>query len=357
MVYPPFPAPAGPVGLGHPSRDVELRVASPTANGIANTLVGQTYTDIEKYNFSSVINARSVGDLSAPGGLYDQQPASNAYVRGITSATTHSSESQAFINIQAMAALYPGVNPHQWEVDNDEIHRFPFAISDGVAIEVFEAGSGANRHGGTTGVSSRERGFWALRLNTPELATAPPNYSYDSFITSDTTGSNIVQSFPFSIVPANVTQVGTLDYGSTTGGYNSGVQSYDYGYTISNSPDGSFAQKFPFAIPFAATDVSPIIASSPTISFATGYDTHNRNFQSAFFAYVHSTQSAEDAYLETCPDGSETIGSTNTKVHRFPFASETDIADIGEMINNDFISTGGAPSIGSSINRKASNQD
>lgn len=218
------------------------RHPSDTPSGFTN--------EIQTFPFSTDTNATDAGDLTV----------------GKTNLVGHSSNSNGYIS-----GGYSTINV---------IEKFPFSSSSN-ATDVGDLTVGRNQGAGS---SSSTHGYHTGG-STQAVPTLP---------------SNIIDKFTFA-VDANATDVG--DLAVSVAGVGGGNSSSDNGYCVGGNPAITAIQKYPFATDTNASNVADISAAS---GYAAGQssDTH----------------------------GYRTGGNTSIGINKFQFATDGDGAKIGDLV-------------------------
>lgn len=225
---------------------------------------------IDKFPFSTDSNATDVGD--------------------ITAQIRHSSGQSSLINGYSTG----GINDSTPSIQNI-IHKFPFS-TDTNATDVADL-SQARDSLGSTGASSSEFGY------TMGGRTTPPPIQVDT-----------IDKFPFA-TDTNATDVGNLSAARNTTG---GASSFTNGYTLGGTAVPgrvNTIDKFPFASDSNATDIADVsvIKAQPGA------------FSSTTFGY--SAGGSNPAIPFSGQPGAYGINI----IDKFPFASETNATDVGDL--------------------------
>ena len=292
-----------------PNYSEELNVPASTIGNMENTNEGIAATSIEKYNFSISTKSKLVGSLSAPGGAYVQQPASNNIIRRAFSAASHSTNDKGYVHIQGYFAP-PGLGiwsvpdePNRY-VNEEEVLRFPFAIEDGVATEHFTpfSSNGVKKSPTTSTTHGYSHGGYTYNISTDTL-----------------TPITTINRFSFA-QPSSISSVGTLNFQIYDQG--GGISSENNGYAVtrmftSNKPTSTanFLQKYSFSNPAPVT----------SIAYTPGTIPNDNTYE------MHCSQSTDYGYIKTNNNPFLTV---NSDFYRFPFASETALSHVLDSIQS-----------------------
>ena len=273
---------------------------------------------IEKYSYTSDGNATDVGDLStteAYAGSVGQSSSDHGYVAG-------------------------GWFPARLNV----IQKFAFA-TDGNATDV---GDLVFARSGSAGASSGDYGYVAGALAeslSPVVGNQIEKFSVSSDGNSTDVGDltvarynlaghssttygyasggvgppqlNTIDKYPFTS-DGNATDVGDLTL--TSGDQPAGQSSTDYGYQTGGDPGASnVIEKFAFASDGNATDVGDL--------------TQGRT-------YVSGTSSTDYGFTSGGQPGTLPTAYPSDIIEKFPFASDTDGSDVGNLTNGKTAGSG-----------------
>jgi len=272
---------------------------------------GVNFSDIEKYPFAAdSVSSTIIGDLTV-------------IRRGVGSQSS---------NEHGYAASGRG------DIDYDVIDKFPFAV-DTNATDVGDTTNG-KREG--TGQSSRVNG-----------------YLTGGFYTPPTTRVDKIEKFPFT-TDNNATDIGNLTDGrSSLTGQSSDTNGYSSGGF--SPPNVNTIDKFPFAVDTNASDVGDMTlgrsqvqgTSSREFGYTSGalIDPTNRSDVIDKFPFASDTNATDvgdmtvgksnagglgvssttDGYVNGGAEGSP--GASLGTIERFPFASDTNATDVGNLNN------------------------
>ena len=262
---------------------------------------------IDKFPFTSDGNATDVGDLTAvKNAVTGQSSSTNGYASG----------------------GWRGPSPGNTNV----IEKFPFS-SDANATDV---GDLTLARSGASGQSSTDNG-----------------YTSGGFAPGST---NVIDKFPFAS-DGNATDVGDAQFG---GGYTAGQSSADNGYISGRYPATNVIDKFPFSSDTNATDVGDLtvarFSASGQSSADNGYSSGGSTGPVDHFNTIDKFPFASDANATDVGDltgvrrntagqsstasgyvsGGNTSpapngGATYNIIEKFPFASDGNAADVGDL--------------------------
>ena len=149
-----------------------------------------------------------------------------------------------------------------------------------------------------------QRGSWVGK-ELPIIPFQGSNYGYNTGGTDGSSASNVIEKFPFAS-DGNATDVGDL----TAGRYNAaGQSSATYGYNSGGIPLSNVINKFSFAADGNATDAGDLTVAR--------YKSAGQSSITNGFGYT------------TASEGSPSV--TYNVIDKFPFASDGDATDVGDL--------------------------
>ena len=298
-----------------------------------------------------VNSIRRIGYSNSTYASSDDLPTANSSFKGMTAyavanATLFICNGDAWHNVFANTAPSGGAGgsePYTFQGSNygystnghiplgyNYINKFPFT-SDGNATDIGDLSSARY---GPAGQSSSDYGYssggwhptdaWVTidkfpftsdgnatdvgDLTVARRYTAGQSSSDYGYTSGGDPASNVIDKFPFS-ADGNATDVGDL---TVAKGYLAGQSSADYGYVSGGTPpDTNVIEKFPFASDGNATSVGyltvPEIAASARFSPA-GQSSTDYGYNSGGYRF-----------------------STINVIEKFPFASDGNASDVGDL--------------------------
>ena len=278
-------------------------------------------SNINKFNFAAKNDALSVADLTV---LRADAVGNSSPTHGYNSGGLERAAYSPSSPPQFATSYYPpyrAPTPYYYNITIVQSTNTVDKHSFGTTVTSVDVGDLTQARHRSSGASSSSHGYVSggLAVAHPGAPSPPLNTTVNN--------SNIIDKFPFSS-DANSSDVGDLTTSlNSVAGQQSSANGYSVGGTTGQTTPLTHLnviEKFPFASDANSSNISDLTVA--------------RSSSSGHFSSTHGYTSGGD--IQSPPYGNPTPSQMSDTIDKFPFASDDNATDVGDLNNVTFAATG-----------------